>query len=319
MHSFLHQKFTINLIKSLREKSEKEVLLAISGGQDSLCLLKLFLDLHRKHMLQLGVININYSWRYDSTQNTYHIINILKKTCIPIYIYQVPSQNSSELEARNLRYQVILETAHKHKYMTIVTAHSCSDQAETCLYHLFRGASKDGLSSLQLKRHLHRNMLIIRPILNFTRYEVTWFCKFFALPWWSDVSNYNNTIHRNRIRYELIPYLQLYFNNRIEANICSFLEKNYQDSEYLKQNTIKIYQKIKHKQLIAINYQYLLLQHTCIKRRVLHYFFRYNLNYIISTDMTDIILNYLENKFFIKIIYNRFKIQNCNTWLYISI
>lgn len=319
MYSFLHQKFLLNLKRNLTCIKKATILIAISGGQDSLCVLKLFLDLYPKYKFQIGVINIDHLWRSDSTKNTYHIINILSSTSIPIYIYKIQSQDISELKSRNLRYQILFKTAQIYNYTTIVTAHSCSDQVESCLYNLLKGTNSDGLNSLKWKRQLNSNIKLLRPILNFTRDEITWFCKFFSLPYWSDISNYSYYMQRNRIRQELIPYIQLYFNKKIEVNLCNFLEKNYKDCEYLKQNTIKIYQELKHNRFIAINYKQLIKQHSSMQYRVLYYFFLYNLNDTISNDMLETILYYLKNQAKIIIKYKNLQIQNFNEWLYIGI
>nr|YP_009296447.1 tRNA(Ile)-lysidine synthase [Thorea hispida]AOM65382.1 tRNA(Ile)-lysidine synthase [Thorea hispida]UNJ79049.1 tRNA(Ile)-lysidine synthase [Thorea hispida] len=318
MYSFLHQKFITNLKKSLTKITGASILLAISGGQDSLCILKLFLDLYNQYKFQLGVINIDHSWRYDSTKNTYHIINILSNSKIPVYIYKISCTDISELKSRILRYQILLKTASTYNYTIIVTAHSLSDQVETCLYNLLKGTSNDGLNSLRWKRQLNSKIQVLRPILNFTRYEIAWFCKFFSLPYWSDISNYNYETQRNRIRQELIPYLQLYFNSKIETNLCRFLDNNHKDCEYLKQNTIKIYQKIKHRELIAINYKQLIQQHSAIQHRVLYFFFLYNLNDTVSSYTLKTILNHLKKKSSVNLKYKRLKIRNSNEWLYIS-
>lgn len=319
MESFLHKKFINNLIRHLNIQVKTPMLLAISGGQDSLCLLKLFIDLYKQYKFQLGIVHINHQWRHDSICDTYHIINMINTTQIPIYVYQIQPKNFSELESRIIRYQLILEIAIKHNYRKIVTAHSASDQIETCLYNLLRGTNGDGLNSLKWKRKLHANIQIIRPILNFTRSEIMWFCKFFSLPYWSDTSNQNYTITRNRVRQELIPYLQFYFKNSVENNISNFLQKNYWDSEYLKQNTIKIYRKIKHPKFIAINQNQLLLQHKAIQYRVLQYFCLYNLNKTISTSIITQILHHLTHKYHITVSFNSFIIHNFKEWLYIAI
>nr|QHO64224.1 tRNA-Ile-lysidine synthetase [Lympha mucosa] len=276
MTTFLHKKFKINLKKKLHISKGSTLLLAISGGQDSLCLLKLGLDLQKQYDFKIGIVYIDHQWRQDTYINSKHLINLIRKNKIESYLYQIQPTMYSEFESRNLRYQLLIQTAKKYNYNIIATAHSCTDQLENCLQYIIRGTSIDGVTSLAWSRNINKTIRVIRPILNFTRSEINWFCKYFQLPIWSDFTNLYYGSPRNRIRQELIPYLQNYFQGNIEDHINQFINSTYIDCEYLRQNTIKAYKKSKHRYLLALNQTILNSQHISIQTRVLQLFFLHN-------------------------------------------
>nr|YP_009314881.1 tRNA Ile-lysidine synthetase [Scinaia undulata]SCW23336.1 tRNA Ile-lysidine synthetase [Scinaia undulata] len=318
MKTFLHHKLRINLIQQLELCRPSSVLLAFSGGQDSLCLLKLCIDMQNKYNFNIGIVHIDHQLRKDATINTNHIINIIKALQIKSYIYQIKDSSYSEQTCRDTRYQIILQTARIHGYKYIATAHSASDRIETFIYNLTRGSSMDGLNSIIWSRNINCNMKLIRPILNFTRQEIGWFCRYFALPVWSDYSNINYQHSRNRIRQELIPYLKKYLNKDAEKHITTCLELLYMDSEYIRQNTIKIYQHVKHPVFIAINHPHLLNQHYSIQIRVLRLFFKHNLNIYTSHILLKKIILNMQKDTKEEIAHNSIIIRYNKTWLYVS-
>lgn len=318
MNTFLHRKFEYNLIQRLNIQTKSSLLIAISGGQDSLCLLKLSLDLKQHYNFHVGIIHINHQWRYDSNYNTQYLMNFIKQYNIPIYIYQITPSHYSEIEFRNLRYKLYLATAVKYNYNFIATAHSLTDQVETCLYNLFKGANLDGLNSLTWSRNLATNITLIKPILNIKRSEIIWFCRNFQLPVWADFSNLYYNAPRNRIRNELIPYLQLYFQDKIEDKIRDFLDTTHLDCEYIRQNTIKVYQKSKHPNLLALKKLYLLTQHRTLQIRVLHLFFLHNFNKSICLQTLKKIIIYSkkQNNYDHSIDLDGILIQFDQKWIY---
>ena len=318
MKTFLHKKFELNLKNKLKIKTASALLLAVSGGQDSLCLLQLCLDFYKHNNLKIGIIYIDHQWRHDTIHVTKHLINIIKNNQIQTYLYQIKPKIYSEIESRELRYQILIQTAIKYNYNIIATAHSCTDQVETYLQYLIRGTSLDGINSLVWSRNINSNIRLIRPLLNFKRSEVIWFCRHFQLPIWSDFSNFYYCSQRNRIRHELIPYLQHYFQGRIEDHVGQFLDSTYTDCEYLRQNTIKAYQKSRHPYLLALSQPILFSQHLAVQTRVLQLFFLHNfhkpippklLKKIISIDRTNTNETY-------SIFFNRITVNYYNKWIF---
>jgi tRNA(Ile)-lysidine synthase len=129
----------------------------------------------------------------------------------------------------------LTEIARSHNFQDVVTGHTKSDRAETVLYNLIRGAGADGLQSLTWQRPLAEEIQLVRPLLDVTRAETFQFCQEQNLPIWEDA--YNQDLHyaRNRIRRELIPYLQTQFNPRVEAALAQTAELLRADVAYLEE------------------------------------------------------------------------------------
>lgn len=316
MHTFLHKKFRLSLIKLLKENEGS--LIAISGGQDSLCLMKLITDCFKHNKYKFEAVYIDHQWKNDSLQHSKHIINIAKQIGTPISIYQIKHLVFSEAEARELRYKILIQHAMKNNLKAILTGHNQNDQIETFLQHLFRSSSLDGITGLVNNRKINQKLAIIRPLLIFKREEIKWFCRKLYLPVWSDTTNYNYKIQRNRLRHEVLPYLQNYFNPNISQSIYSFLNLCISDNEYLKENTIKLYIKSKHNKLIGLNLIILQNQHLALQKRTLQMYFHYHFNKSIQRKYLEKIITIINlNKTLDRIIYSdNFIIQTNNGWLY---
>lgn len=270
MITYLHKKF-LKIISKIRQNDS--LLIAISGGQDSICLIKMVQDCHYIINKKVEYIYIDHQCKKDSKKQIKHLINYLKHKSINLCIYQIQKVPLSELDARNMRYQLIVEHAIKYEFSIIFTAHTKTDQIETFLQKLIRGTSLNGAISLKHLRKISRNLTVIRPIIQAGRMETDWFCRKFLLPVWSDSTNYNFGINRNRLRYELIPYLQQYYKINIEKQVNQFINYCHLDNEYIKQNTTKLYLLTRNKSSMALNLQLLRKQHIAIQIRVIQFFF----------------------------------------------
>lgn len=271
-------------------------------------------------LLKIEYIYIDHQWRQDSKNHIKHLINLIKKTSYNISIYEIYNYTTSELEARKLRYQILINHAKYYNYDIIMTGHTETDKIETFFQQLIRGTSIDGATSLKFRRQLTKNIQLYRPLINFNRIEVSWFCRKYCLPIWSDLTNYYYQTKRNRIRYELIPYLNQYFHININRNIDSFLQITNIDNEYLKQNSIKLYLISRHKLNIAINYLFIQQQHKAIQYRTLQLFFYHNFQVPLNNYVLQKIILIIEkqNIIPIQISWNSLKINFCNNWIYIN-
>ncbi|BAZ37812.1 tRNA(Ile)-lysidine synthetase [Calothrix sp. NIES-4101] len=231
LHAVIHR--TIRARKLL--KRQQHILVAVSGGQDSLCLIKLLLDLQAKWEWNLGIAHCNHLWRDDSTANAEHVEQLAQNWSIPFYLETADEPIDSEATARNWRYRVLESVALMHNYSCIITGHTASDRAETLLYNLMRGTGADGLQALTWKRNLSKNIQLVRPLLEINRAETAKFCQDFQLPIWEDSTNHNFKYARNRIRQELIPYLRENFNPQVESNLAQTAELLQAEVEYLEQ------------------------------------------------------------------------------------
>ena len=228
LHTRVHQ--TLRQ-KSLLPSTEK-VLIAVSGGQDSLCLGKLLLDLQSKWHWQLAIAHCDHRWSTDKgiAQRVREVARVWQ---LPFYLKIAGDLKETEAAARTWRYQALIEIARGRGFKYIVTGHTKSDRAETFLYNLIRGAGADGLAALSWQRILADEISLVRPILDVYRHETRQFCHQFELPIWFDVVNQDSKYARNRIRGELIPYLQDNFNPQVENSLAQTAELLKADVEYL--------------------------------------------------------------------------------------
>ena len=228
LHARLHQ--------TLRKRSllpkQAKILIAVSGGQDSLCLGKLLLDLRDKWNWEIAIAHCDHQWSTDAGIAE-RVGAVAVSWQLPFYLKVADILKETEAAARKWRYQALIEIAREHDFTYIVTGHTKSDRAETFLYNLIRGAGADGLAALSWKRSLTKEIALVRPILNVYRQETWDFCQQFDLPIWHDVLNESNKFARNRIRRDLIPYLQTNFNQKVENSLAQTAELLKADVAYL--------------------------------------------------------------------------------------
>ncbi|MBD2002539.1 MULTISPECIES: tRNA lysidine(34) synthetase TilS [Cyanophyceae] len=231
LHAQLHRTL---LQRPLIPRGER-LLVAVSGGQDSLCLIKLLLDLQPKWGWHLAIAHCDHRWRKDSQENAKHVENLALTWDIPFYLQIAPETENiaSEAAARQWRYQALSAIALDNDSPYIVTGHTASDRAETLLYNLIRGSGADGLQALTWKRQLNSGLQLVRPLLEVTRTQTAEFCQNFQLAIWEDSTNQDRKYARNRIRHELLPYLQTNFNPKVEQALAQTAELLRADVEYL--------------------------------------------------------------------------------------
>ena len=248
-HMRLHKRLKQN--KSLLPNNSI-LLLSISGGQDSMALLKLIIDLKRLYNWQIEVWHGDHRWHEKSEA----IAKELKLWCLDNQIsFHSNKANKEEVaneeKARDWRYKnLILKTqflASKNTQSTcnkILTGHTATDRAETIIMNLARGSDLAGLSTLREQRALENNLELVRPLLIFNRKETLEICKEFNLPIWVDPSNENLCLTRNKIRKEILPILNSIYKNadtRI-ASSANRLESHNEDQKFLSKIAINFCQ-----------------------------------------------------------------------------
>nr|YP_010198144.1 tRNAIle-lysidine synthetase [Gracilaria ornata]UAD86560.1 tRNAIle-lysidine synthetase [Gracilaria ornata] len=320
--TYLHDKF-INIILKCQQLSKPiSILIALSGGKDSLCLIKLIEDFNHlyNYFHNIEYIYIDHQWRDDSRKNIKHLLNYTNITNNNTYIYQIHTIHMSESTTRRIRYQIIIQHAIKNKIQIIFTGHNQTDQLETFLLNLIRGTGLEGLSSLPFMRQIKHYIKIIRPLIKMNTGDILWFCHKFNLPIWSDKTNLYYSNYRNRIRYELLPYLKAYFCPKIEDNIINFLNLSSIENEYIKQNAIKLYVTSRHSYYIAMNYKIIKDQHLALKRRTLYLFFYYNFNKHLTHNVLNQLIEYMniKHKRKLRIIWEQLRINVYKNWIYIQ-
>ncbi|MEB3211308.1 MAG: tRNA lysidine(34) synthetase TilS [Leptolyngbyaceae bacterium] len=243
LHDRLHQ--TIRH-RGLFAKGQS-ILVAVSGGQDSLCLARLLLDLQPKWHWRLAIAHCNHRWAVDSPDLPGHVEAIAEDWNLPFHLITAPddvAEDSREAIARNWRYQALSTLAIAHQFDCVTTGHTASDRAETLLYNLMRGSGIEGLSALGWSRPLTPDITLVRPMLTISRAETGNFCQQFALPVWDDPANTDLRYARNRIRSEVLPYLAQHFNPNVEQTLATTVEVLQADADYLESEADRLFQQV---------------------------------------------------------------------------
>ncbi|TCS81001.1 tRNA lysidine(34) synthetase TilS [Pectinatus cerevisiiphilus] len=249
------------------------ILLACSGGPDSLCMTHIFMRLAEKCNLKIFVAHVEHGIRGQaSIADAQFVEKFCRDNQLPFYLKEVNAcayadthKISLETAARELRYDFLRETAHSLGCTAIAVAHHRGDQAETVLMHMLRGAGLDGLSGIQPKAHG-----IIRPLLDCTREDIENYCRLHALQPRRDATNGDTTYTRNRIRMDLLPYLRSY-NSNIEETLCRTAFLLAEENDFLTTYAQTVYNKIvsKVKNRCAFLLAEFSLQHIAVKRKLI--------------------------------------------------
>lgn len=223
----------MSLIKKTREYILKEallkpgdiVLLAVSGGMDSMTMAHILLDLREELSLSLVIANFDHQLRAESAAEADFIESFAAQHQIPFFLgsADIPSLargGNVQETARRERYAYLRSLAAKLEADAIAVAHHSDDQAETVLLHLLRGSGLTGLGAMAAKTED-----LIRPLLFTNRRRIEEFVAERGIEYREDSSNDSVKYMRNRIRLELLPYLQEYNPNIAEtlnatADIC---------------------------------------------------------------------------------------------------
>ena len=190
----------------------KTLVIAVSGGQDSMALLGLLRDLTAVHQWTLVLWHGDHHWHPHSSQ----IASELKQWCddqgLALQVETAPEKlPQTEADARSWRYRCLTQLANASG-ADAVTGHTASDRAETLLLQASRGSDLAGLGSLRavrpLQAHAPEGAQLRRPLLAFTRKETNQICNDLQLPIWNDPGNQSTDFARNRIRQEVMPVLE---------------------------------------------------------------------------------------------------------------
>lgn len=201
---------------SLWKKGDR-VILGVSGGPDSMCLLDIFLKLQKKYALKLIVAHVNYGLRGKDSQKDE---NLVKKKSLENgleFISYNPKQklaSNKEEGWRKMRYAFFEKVRKEKDFDFVAVAHNADDQVETFFLNLFRGAGAEGLSGMEPK-----NKTIIRPLLFAWKYDILEYCQKNNLKFRIDKTNKENVFTRNKIRNLLIPFIEKNFNPNIKKTV----------------------------------------------------------------------------------------------------
>lgn len=214
----------MNIIsESIHRWSRSGVLLAVSGGADSVAMLRRFVDC-RDANHRLAVAHVNHGLRgRESDQDAIFVRELAEKFSLPYFERIINAQEwdsdqsgSFESAARNIRYDFLLQTAQQTGLRHIATAHTKNDQIETVLHRIVRGTGIAGLAGIPRVRKINEAVSLVRPFLEITRTEIETYLAELGQPFRTDSSNASAQFTRNRIRLELLPLLKENYNPSVE-------------------------------------------------------------------------------------------------------
>ena len=274
------------------------LLIAVSGGQDSLSLAKLLLMQRAKYSWNLAIAHCDHQWRSDSSANAEHVQKIAAEWGIDFCLRTAEIPLKSEAGARKWRYEMLGEMAKINNCDYVVTGHTRSDRVETLLYNLMRGSGADGLASLTWRRSLTDDINLVRPLLNVSRHQTKGFCDENQIPIWEDSTNQNLDYRRNRLRLETIPYLQAHFNPQLENAIAQTSELLHGDVLYLESQASQFFEEnisvIWDERSPRLHRQKLQNQPLALQRRIVRQFLSRYLIHQVNYEDVERFLNLLE-------------------------
>ncbi len=249
-----------------------KIVVACSGGPDSLALLDILARLAPVHHLQLLVCYVHHGIRRAADEEVERVRQEAARrhcafVCCRSNVPAVAAREHRSLEAagRDERYRLLRQEAKKWQARAIAVAHHRNDQAETVLLHVLRGSGLSGLKGMQPKRGN-----IIRPLLDLTRQEIDEYIEKQQLQPCHDETNDSDVFFRNRIRLHLLPYLKQY-NPAIVADLNRLAQLAQADDDVLQQKTARVYAAlaVRQQETVCVDKKKFLTQPLAIQRRII--------------------------------------------------
>lgn len=218
------------------------IVLGLSGGPDSVCLLHILNRLKEQLDIEVYAAHLNHQIRgIEAQKDALYVSQICESMGITHFIKSIDvpkycEENGLSIEegARKLRYEMFDEIRKKTKSNKIAIGHNLNDQAETILMRMMRGTGLQGLRGIEYIR----DNGIIRPILDLERSEIEAYCEEYKLNPRIDKSNLESIYTRNKIRLELIPYMKDNFNTNVIESIVRMSNSLRNDSDYIEEEAL---------------------------------------------------------------------------------
>ena len=239
------------------QKGDK-ILLGVSGGPDSICMLNILNDMRKDINFDIIVAHVNHLIRNEAKQDEEFVIDFCKKLNIDCYTKSIDVQKIAnntkiglEEAGRIERYKFFDEILKKFGCNKIAIAHNKNDNVETVFMHILRGSGISGLKGIEPVRGKY-----IRPLVEIDRQDIEEYCKSSSILPRIDKSNFENDYTRNKIRNVVIPYIKKEFNPNIIqtmyrlSNLVQEEEKYINDVVAEKYTEIMILEDIEQKNIL---------------------------------------------------------------------
>lgn len=202
--------------------NDEVVLVAVSGGPDSMALLHLLVAISPVLHLRLGVAHCNFGLRGEQSDGDEAFVrDVCGELGLACHVRQFETRavaalwkKSIEETARLLRYEFFDELCREQAYWLIATGHHSGDNAETMLFNLFRGTAASGLRGIRMRQNR-----LIRPLIPFSRQEIIAYLNDKGIAWRTDRTNAGIEHDRNYIRNRVIPVIEERFRHKLAASL----------------------------------------------------------------------------------------------------
>ncbi|AKP44481.1 TPA: tRNA lysidine(34) synthetase TilS [Clostridioides difficile] len=260
---------------NLIQKGDK-IVLGLSGGPDSVCLLHVLNRLKKDFNIEIYAAHLNHQIRgIEAQKDALYVSKLCEDMGIIFFVKSINVPKYCENEglsleegARKLRYEMFYEIKDKIKANKIAIGHNLNDQAETVMMRIMRGTGLKGLKGIDYIR----DNCIIRPILDVERNEIEEYCEAYNLNPRIDKTNLENIYTRNKIRLDLLPYMKDNFNSNVIESIVRMSNSLKSDNDYIEKEAEAKFREvsnIKEKGFVEINLDNFVCLHDAIKVRVL--------------------------------------------------
>lgn len=225
---------------------DDRILIGVSGGPDSMCLLHVFQTLSTQRCYSIAVAHIDHSLRGEASKSDQAFVSDYCKkngiefhTCtIDVSVFSKEHSIGIEEAARYVRYRYFQELTENHS-MKIAVAHHQQDQVETIFLNLIRGCGLDGFKGMD-----YQAGNVIRPLLDCTKEEIESYLSNYRIPFRIDQTNAESCVDRNRVRLDLIPCFKKLFGRDISPAILNTRALCLQDADYLDNVSKQAYQSL---------------------------------------------------------------------------
>jgi tRNA(Ile)-lysidine synthase len=270
-----------NLVKTVQNfafqnnlwKKGSKIVLGVSGGPDSVCLLDIFNKLAKKYAWQVHIAHVNYGLRgKDSEKDELFVRALGEKYGIVVSVFKPKkSQHKGNLEnsLRQIRYDYFEKIRRELGFDLIAVAHNRDDQAETVLMRILRGSGLHGLGAMKAK-----NGRIVRPLLQTSRADILAYLKQNKLKYRTDKSNADTKLTRNKVRHSLLPYLEKNFNPSIKRTLSEWSEAVADDYAFIASSAERFSSSVCKNKCGHFSAQDFLGLHQAIQRQVLRNIFQ---------------------------------------------
>ena len=229
----------------------KKIVVAVSGGADSLALADLLNRSKQKFKTEICIAHYEHGLRGKISLDDAEFVEEFAKSlgveffCEHGNVKNFSAENKISIEtaARILRYEFLAKVRREKNFYAIALAHHADDQAETILMRLLRGSTSTGLAAMKFSALTKDFGLLIRPLLRFKKSELEEYCRLRGLVPRIDETNFELDATRNKIRLELLPTLKK-FNPAITESLCRFAETSAEESDFINSEVEKIFPSV---------------------------------------------------------------------------